>query len=475
MNNKIVQTHFQENKDTIKYTNIDVMKCSSLVFRFDNKSNNIGFIIFCILISIFLILIIVHMVKGIYSVSNFIYEEMKKYNYINNTNRKFFEENKTNKDKDNNRTKSRVPKKRFSVVDTTSVRNIISNSGKTQVLNMNIGDHYLQTSEKDVSLNIPNQKKNNNKSNPIKKIIIKKKKKGKGKGKVAINNDKDKIIKKEEKIIPKNVNQEKIDNFGIIKINIEKARETYYPEESNKTLYNYTFRYVGRFESRNIFQILFIFLLSKQIVFHTIFEKSPLIPLQIYLGIFLFTISFDLSINALFYTNSNISKRYNSDKGLISFTVSNNTLIIIISTIVSLIFIPIMIKFSKIDNDVRKIFSREEIRLKKDKKYTIDDVQKRKIFTEVENVLKYYKIKLIVLFIFQLIFLLFSWYFVTAFCQVYQNTQINWLANFLSAVLIRFTIEIVICLVSAKLYLISAHIDYLTFYKFMLFIYDFSC
>ena len=150
-------------------------------------------------------------------------------------------------------------------------------------------------------------------------------------------------------------------------------------------------------------------------------------------------------------------------------------MIIIISTIVSLIFIPIMIKFSKIENDIRKIFSREEITLKKDKKYTIDDVQKRKIFTEVENVLKYYKIKLILLIIFQFIFLLFSWYFVTAFCQVYQNTQINWLANCLSAVLIRFIIEIIIYLVSAKLYLISAHIDYITFYKFMLFLYDFSC
>ena len=477
MNNNIIQSKFQENKDIVKYTNIDVMKCSSLVFRFDNKSNNIGFIIFCILVSVFLILVVVHVFKGIYSVSNFIYEEMKKYNYINNTNRKFFEENKANKDKDNKVIKSRVPRKRLSMVDNTSVRNIISNRRKTNVFNMNIGENFLNTSDKDVSMNVPNQNKNNNKSNPIKKIIIKKKKKGKGKGKgnTIINNGKEKIVKKEEEVIVKNVNKEKIDNFGIIKINIEKAKETYYPEESNKTLHNYTFRYVGRFESRNIFQILYIFLLTKQIVFHTIFEKSPLIPFQIYLGIFIFTLSFDLSINALFYSNSNISKRYNSQKGLISFTVSNNTMIIIISSIVSLIFIPIMIKFSKIDNDIRKIFSREEIRLKKDKNYTINDIQKRRIFTEVENALKYYKIKLILLLIFQFIFLLFSWYFVTSFCQVYQNTQINWLANFLSAVLIRFVIEIVICIISAKLYLISAHIDYVTFYKFMLFIYDFSC
>ena len=134
-----------------------------------------------------------------------------------------------------------------------------------------------------------------------------------------------------------------------------------------------------------------------------------------------------------------------------------------------------MIKFTKIDNDIRKIFSNEEIKLKKDKTYVIDNAKKRTIFTEVENVLKYYKIKLILILFFQFIFLLFSFYFITAFCQVYQNTQIIWLTNCLSAVLIRFVIECIICLIYAKLYLISAHIDYKTFYKFMIFLYDFSC
>ena len=98
-----------------------------------------------------------------------------------------------------------------------------------------------------------------------------------------------------------------------------------------------------------------------------------------------------------------------------------------------------------------------------------------KIFSEVENALKCYKIKLILFLIFNFLFMLFFWYFITAFCQVYQNTQINWLFNCISSVLVRFLFEVLICFLFAKLYLMAASVDYWTFYKFMLFVYDFSC
>ena len=287
MNNKIIQKNYKNNnnKDNLKNTNIDVMKCSSLVFRFDNKSKNIGFIIFCILISIFLILIIVHIFKGINSVSIFIYEEMKKYKYINDTDRKFFEKNKIIKVNNNNN--RRLSRKRFSVIDSSSTLNKFPRR-KTHVFNVNIGGNLINTSTKEIKLNNPNQSKNNNKSNPIKKIKINKKKK------VILKRNNEETIQNEENVTEENNNTEKIDNFGIIKINLEKEGETYYPDESNKTLYNNTLSNVSKFENRYFFQILYIFLLSKQIVFHTIFEKSPLIPFQIYLSIFIFTLSFDL-------------------------------------------------------------------------------------------------------------------------------------------------------------------------------------
>ena len=155
--------------------------------------------------------------------------------------------------------------------------------------------------------------------------------------------------------------------------------------------------------------------------------------------------------------------------------MSNNTLIIIISTLVSFIFIPIIIKFSRTDSEIRKVFTREEKKLKKNKNYTLDNPTKKKIFSEIENILKNYKIKLALLLTFEFCLIVFFLYFITAFCQVYPNTQINWLFNSLSSVLIRFIFEVLLCTLGAKLYHISSQIEYCTFYKVMLFVYDFSC
>ena len=185
--------------------------------------------------------------------------------------------------------------------------------------------------------------------------------------------------------------------------------------------------------------------------------------------------SFDIAINALFYTNTNISKKYHTSKDLFSFTMTNNVLIIIISTLVSLVFISIIIKLNKIDAEIRTIFAKEETKLKKNRNYSLDYPTKMRVFSEVEKVLKYYKIKSIIVLIFEFLVILFFWYFVTAFCQVYANTQGSLALNILIAVLIRFVIEVIICLIFAKLYYISTHIDFSCFYGFVLFVYDLTC
>ena len=460
MNNQITQVNLQPKDELeIKNSNIDVMKCTKLIFNFSNKSKNIGFIIFFILILIFLLLVITHAVKGITSVSNFVFEEMKKYNYVKEDNPKFFEEKKTTNVKKvaNNLTTRR-----------TSDFNNNSNSNKNKkvkrrnlLLKVKKKKNLNSSSRRQLQLNnslLPDPLISNSKlSNPPGKGILGKKKKS-----ISVYSRQDEG-KKEE-----------VDNFGIIKIELDKPRNDYYPKDSSKTLHNMTFKDLNKAENRNIFQIMYIFLLSKQILFHTFLEKSPLVPFQINFCLFIFTVCFDLALNGLFYTNSNISKKYNSSKGLVSFTLSNNTLIIIISTLVSFIAIPIMIKFSKTDNEIRKIFRKEEIKLRKNKNYNVALPEREKIFKEVEDVLKCYKIKLIILLIFQFLIIMFFFYFITAFCQVYPNTQANWLMNSLFSLLIRFVFEMLVCLLFAKFYQISASIEYVCFYKIMLFIYDFS-
>lgn len=155
--------------------------------------------------------------------------------------------------------------------------------------------------------------------------------------------------------------------------------------------------------------------------------------------------------------------------------MTNNTMIIIVSTLVSLVFISILIKLSKTEGSIRAIFRKEEAKIKKDKKYKVDYPTKMRIFTEVEDVLKKYKIKLFILFFFEFIIILFCWYFVTAFCQVYSNTQGSLILNCFMSILIRLVIEVLICLPWAKLYTVAAQSEFLKFYNFMLFVYDLSC
>ena len=115
----------------------------------------------------------------------------------------------------------------------------------------------------------------------------------------------------------------KTDNFGIIKVNINENIKEYMPEDSNQTLHNYTFEEAIKYDRRNIFRIFYIYLLSKQIIFHTFLLKSPLELFSLRITLFIFMLSCDLALNSLFYLNDNISKKYHYAKNLFLFAFSN--------------------------------------------------------------------------------------------------------------------------------------------------------
>ena len=500
MSTENAEPNFQYiDSNKLKNSNIDVIKCTNLIFDFKNKSKNVGFILFCILVIIFILLIIIHIYRGIKPVVDFVYKEMRKYNYLKKDDRKFFEETNNNKV---TKFKNCKAKKTITNGNVSSPNNntgrpktILSKKKKPpkkpknlmelNELNKNKSKSYNFASERSLVSNSNLLFQNNQnileepKLNPPIKKIAKKLKKS-----ISINksNKNNKTNKKPKSTILEIKNgyegkkqKEEIDNFGIIKIDLNESNKKYFPKDSYRTLHNYTYKEATKFDHRNVCQVLYIFLLAKQILFHTFLEKSPLVPFQSKLGLLIFMFSFDLTLNALLYTNSNISKKYQTTKNLLSFTVSNNTMIIIISTLVSLVFISILIKLSKTEGSIRAIFRKEEAKIKKNKNYKVDYPTKMRIFSEVEEVLKKYKIRLFILFFFELIIILFCWYFVTAFCQVYSNTQKSLILNCFISILIRFVIEILICFAGAKLYTLAAQSEFLKFYNFMLFVYDLSC
>ena len=84
-----------------------------------------------------------------------------------------------------------------------------------------------------------------------------------------------------------------------------------------------------------------------------------------------------------------------------------------------------------------------------------------------------YKIKVIIFFVIELILILFFWYYVTAFCEIYSSTQKSWLWDSFLSIISRIIIDLLLCLGFAKLYRIGVESNFQCIYKIAIFFYCF--
>ncbi len=93
--------------------------------------------------------------------------------------------------------------------------------------------------------------------------------------------------------------------------------------------------------------------------------------------------------------------------------------------------------------------------MRKNKKYKVNKKSKKEIFIKIQKLYFNIKCKIIIFIIFEFLFELFFFYFVTAFCAVYQKTQESWIYDFFTSFLISFAGEIAFAFFIALLYIIS--------------------
>ena len=266
------------------------------------------------------------------------------------------------------------------------------------------------------------------------------------------------------------------DKIGINLINInlnESNDKNIIPKESNKILNNYTFEEAVEYDKRPFFKIFYIILISKDVIFHTFLDKSPLELMSIKICVLIFIFSIELFFNGFFYFNSYISKKYRYTKGLFIFTFTNNILIILLSAILGFIILSLIKKLSNSSYDIREIFIYEEAQLKKDKSYKINEDKKEEIKKQIENILKLLTKKIIALFAIEIFFMFFFWYYLTAFCHVYTNTQISWILDSSLTIIFSFILQCLFCLIFAELYRISIDNNIQCLYKFIMFLYNY--
>ena len=262
--------------------------------------------------------------------------------------------------------------------------------------------------------------------------------------------------------------------INLINTNLNDLKnQVYIPQESKHILNIYSFKEFLNYDKRSFSRIFFIFLISKQSIMHAIFYKSPIEPLPVRLALLKFIFSCDLALNAIFYTDSKISENYNSVKNIIILSFTNNIIIIILSVLISYILLTFFIHLINSTNKIMNLFRSEEEKIKNNKKYFITIQRRKEIITEVKNIIKKFKIKVIIFFIVEFLFIIFFWYYTTIFCFVYNKTQLSWLLDCFITIIMKIVVELFVNLIFSLLYKCSISFKSKCLYSVIIFLYCF--
>ena len=243
--------------------------------------------------------------------------------------------------------------------------------------------------------------------------------------------------------------------YFLIQINADNSKNNE-PWESNILLDNYDFENAIKYEKRNFLRIYYICLLSKENILNLLLIKSPLELKSIRLIVFIFIYSCDLALNTLFYFNDNISDKYNyNEDNLYLFTIFNNFFISFLSAFISFCLVNFLQFLTNSKESIETLFRDEEKKMRKDIKYTVSKSKKDEILLNIYKINNNLKIKIAVFIIIEFIIMLFFYYFVTAFCEVYKETQISWILDSFISFILSFPIEFLNAFFIALLYNIS--------------------
>ena len=108
--------------------------------------------------------------------------------------------------------------------------------------------------------------------------------------------------------------------------------------------------------------------------------------------------------------------------------------------------------------------------MREDQKYSVSIERKKEIIENINKSLSFLKLKMILFIAVDFVFLLFFFYFVSSFCEVYQSTQTSWISDAIVSIIISFPIEIGISLAITIVYKLSLKYKWEIFYKIAMFL-----
>ena len=394
---------------TLKYSNYKVMRCYNLVFDFKIFCTNTGSILTLVLFIIYIFTIILYSLKDItplkISISKIVFTNNIFESNINQENQKGHK-NKKNKNKQKEKLtndkikykKVKFPPKKKSI----ALGKEISNKNKS-IERIGFIDSFSK------------RKKHKSLSNNLKtKNLIKKEKRMTNDIKRLNNNNLEifQIKNKRSQIIDNN------DSISIKKFNNKTSNKNLQFEDKQLENKSLNFESYDNFELNNLDYIpaceidersfcttYWSVLLREHIALITFFSWNDYNLFYIKLERFIIQFITNMAMNGLFFSDESMHNLY-INKGEYEFDQQIPQMLF--SLIIGHIFEVILCYFSLTDSSI----------------YMIKELSKNKENGEkIIQIIKCLKIKLLIFFIFTFILFLFYWYFISAFCAVYPNTQ----------------------------------------------------
>ena len=378
--------------DMLKNSNWKVMICYNLVFNWEIFQHNSGSIISLIFFLIYLGFIVYYAFRGTepiqIEISKIRFKENKNDNEVDNKNDDISIVDVKNQNKIKNKNRDKKVKIKYP-----------PKKGKSKTVKMKAGATALKDSETKLSsFNAFNKRKGEKlMTNP-----------GKSKNNTFKNKVTKELIYTEGAILNKKGEKAKI-----------KKEEEVIPDLDNFELNNLEYIDAVKFDKRPFLTTYWSVLMREHIVLFTFLSWNDYNIFYIKIERFLVLICTQMAMNGLFFSDESMHKANNDD----NYNFVQQLPKIIFSLIATHIIEVVLCFLSMTDTTYYKI-----------KKLSKDKQNDEKIINEI----KCMKRKLIGFYVFTFLLFLFYWYFISAFCAVYQNTQKTFILDSFISIVVQF-------------------------------------
>ena len=413
------------------------MRCYNLVFNFEIFCHNYGSIITLIFFIIYVLFMIYYCCKDItplkVSISKIVCdeEEDEKYNKINKLKSDIFKAKSVKTSKNLKNAKSEKSKKSGKTSKTSKSKKKKQNKStkeppkkirakkeKNNSLDKSKGNDHLKLVDlmKHKRKSIKN-KKHNEEEESIQSDKVRKRKS-------IVDYQNEHILKTRENLLNKetiqkineNNNENKADIYQsgkILKSNEEKLYNRKDEKEQEK-YDHYELNHMGYFDAseldkRGCLRTYWSVILREHYVIFTFFSRNDINLFYIKIERFFIIICTEMTMNGMFFVHETMYKKKTGDTSFAQKIPQ-----IIFSLLVSHAIEIILCYLGMTDVHYYQI-----------KALPIEEKNEQRVF----DIIKCVKRKLTGFFIFTFLVFLFHWYFISAFCAVYQNTQVIYLRD----------------------------------------------